>query len=495
MRPSVLPHRPEAENAVLGGVLLRGKESLSEALTLITDEDFYQPRAQAVFRAMRILDEQGQSIDPVTLETQLRKTGELELVGGIEALARLDRYANAHNIRAHAELVAEAAQVRRVVVACRELAEEGMGELEDAAEFIDKAEASLFAIRSKSRKGGPKHVRDMMTVLFTDITSRGKQEGGVTGISTPWPLLNEMTAGLHEAEMTILAARPSVGKTALSLDIAAHASSTAQKHARTIEAAAPDHGGDYHRAYLDLVARKAIPHRVPTLFFSLEMAEQQLLERVLCSEARVDAQKVRKGGKGMQVSEFEALISAADRLSKHSDLYIDDRTPLTISEIRATARLWAAQHLRPLDPDDPASKRPGLIMIDYLQLALGTKGLPREQQVAEISRGLKAMAKELKVPVIALAQLNRSVDSRAGHRPQLSDLRESGSIEQDADVIMFIHREDRYSEDTAAGEQVEAPTELIIGKQRNGPIGSVPLVFIKRHTRFESRTLDDYGQS
>lgn len=505
-QPRILPHRPEAENAVLGGVLLRGKEAMAEVLTLITEDDFYQPRAQAVFRAMRILEERGEPIDVITLEAQLRRTGELELVGGIEGIARLDRYATAHNIKAHAELIAESAQVRNLVVTTREIAEEGMEEVEDPAEFVDRAEQRVFAVRSKSRRAGPRHVSAAMLEVFQGITERQRSDTDITGIATPWTPINDMTAGLQPSDLLIVAARPSMGKTQFGLDIAAHAAISQQKHVQQIQDLARNkYSGDERSAYLELIAadkngKRRIQPRVPTLVFSLEMAEAQLLERVLCSQARVDAQAIRRGGRIME-SDFRALISAAERISNYSDLYVDERPALSITEIRSAARVWAARNLIPLNPDEPdESKRKnlGLVMVDYLQLARGGKARydSREQEISEISRGLKAMAKELKVPVIALSQLNRAVDSRADHRPQLSDLRESGAIEQDADVIMFIYREERYLSADAPEEkrqEVENKAEIIIGKQRNGPIGTVKLTFMKKYTRFENPVDDDRG--
>lgn len=495
--PHTLPHRPEAENAVLGGILLRGTEALAEALTILTEEDFYQPRAQSVFRAMRILDERGESIDVITLESQLRRTGELELVGGIEGLARLDRYATAHNIKAHAEIVLEKSQTRAMVITARKIAEEGMAEVDDVPAYIDQSEQAVFKVAAKNRRKGPRHVRDAMLGVFQGITDRQRSADSVTGVATGFAGMDELTAGLQPSDLIILAARPSMGKTAFALNIAQSATVSLPKDVRQILQLAEDRfEGDQRKAYqhlstsTDTKGKRLVPRRVPVLFFSLEMGESQLIERVLCSEAKIDAQAVRKGTRLME-PDFRALIAAADRMANHCELYIDDRASLSITEIRSTSRTWASQHVEPMNPDDPGGKQLGLIMVDYLQLARGSKAKPdsREQEISEISRGLKALAKELKVPVIALSQLNRTVDSRADHRPQLSDLRESGAIEQDADVIMFIYREERYLAADAPEEkrrEVENKAEVIIGKQRNGPVGTVPLIFMKKHTRFEN---------
>ena len=480
--PRTLPHRPEAENAVLGGILLRGREALGEVLEHITEEDFYQPRAQAVFRAMRILEERGEPIDVITLESQLRRTGELELVGGIEGLARLDRYATAHNIKAHAELILEAAQIRNLVVTTREIAEEGMEEVEDVKAYIDTSEQKILKVNERGRKSTYRSSRELMLEVFQGITERQRQTDPITGISTGFSVMDEMTAGLQPSDLIILAARPSMGKTAFALNLAQNACILPAKFAN----APPDQR----------------PARFPVLFFSLEMGATQLVERVLCSEARVDYAQLRRGGRMME-QDFRGLIAAADRIS-NAPFFIDDTAAPSILEIRARSRRWRDDRsIFPADPDpdDPSAnhKQLGLVMVDYLQLARGGKARydSREQEISEISRGLKAMAKELKVPVIALSQLNRAVDSRADHRPMLSDLRESGAIEQDADVIMFIYREERYlNADTPEEKrrEVENKAEIIIGKQRNGPVGTVPLTFMKKHTRFENPA-PEYGES
>jgi replicative DNA helicase len=478
--PRTLPHRKEAEAAVLGGVLLRGRDALGEVLELIGEDDFYVPAYQATFRAMRVLEERGEPIDVITLEAQLRRTGELELVGGIEGLARLDRYATAHNIKAHAELILEAAQIRNLVVVTREIAEEGMGELEDVKAYVDTAEQRVLKVNERGRKSTYRSSRELMLEVFQGITERQRQTDPITGVSTGFYQLDEMTAGLQPGDLIILAARPSMGKTAFALNIAQNACILPQKFAN----APPEQR----------------PARFPVLFFSLEMGATQLVERVLCSEARVDYSLLRRGGRMME-QDFRGLIAAADRIS-NAPLYIDDTAAPSILELRARSRRWRDDRTIFPDPDhvdgpNPNPKQLGLIMVDYLQLARGGKARydSREQEISEISRGLKAMAKELKVPVIALSQLNRAVDSRSDHRPQLSDLRESGAIEQDADVIMFIYREERYLPADTPEEklrEVENKAEIIIGKQRNGPIGTVNLNFIKRHTRFENPA-PEYG--
>jgi replicative DNA helicase len=463
---------------VLGGILLRGRDALGEVQEFIGEEDFYQPRAQAVFRAMRILEERGEPIDVITLESQLRRTGELEMVGGIVALARLDRYATAHNIKAHAELILEAAQVRNLVVVTREIAEEGMDELEDPTAYIDTAEQRVLKVNERGRKSTYRSSRELMLEVFQGITDRQRQTDPITGVPTGFFALDEMTAGLQPSDLIIIAARPSMGKTAFALNLAQHACITPAK-------------------FINAPADQR-PARYPVLFFSLEMGATQLIERVLCSEARVDYSQLRRGGRMME-QDFRNLIAAADRISS-APLYIDDTAAPSILEIRARARRWRDDRSIFPDPDpaDPSAnhKHLGMVMVDYLQLARGGKARydSREQEISEISRGLKALAKELKVPVIALSQLNRAVDSRADHRPQLSDLRESGAIEQDADVIMFIYRDEYYTKEACKEPGI---AEIIIGKQRNGPTGTVKLTFLKPLTKFDnlapgSAGSDDY---
>jgi len=465
--PRVLPHRPDAENAILGGIMLRGQEALDDVLEYVTDDDFYQPRAQAVFAAMRALAARGVAIDIVTLIAELGD--KIELVGGVEGLAQLDRHANAHNIQAHARLVAEDARVRKTVLAARDIAEEGMGEITDADAYLAKASTHVSKAAEGRSTGNQTKIGDLVAPVFESITARQRAGAVLTGVPTGLAGIDKMTAGLQPSDLIIIAARPSMGKTALGLNIAANASVTAQKHVGGLPG--------------------AVPHRFPVLFFSLEMSASKLTERIICSEARVDADRVRKG-ESLQKHEFEDLIRASQRIS-HAEIEIDDTSDPRITELQARARRWRHRVLGPPpEVGDPEPDALGLILVDYLQLVRGgaDKYSSREQEISEISRGLKKMAKDLKLPVIALAQLNRKVDDRADHRPMLSDLRESGAIEQDADVIGFVYREERYLTDKDSEQrwsEVEGKAEVIIGKQRNGPIGTVPLTFVKKYTRFE----------
>ncbi|MCX4240405.1 replicative DNA helicase [Paraliomyxa miuraensis] len=466
-----LPHNKEAEAAVLAGVLLRN-EALNDVITLIDEEAFYVPAYKSVFRAMVKLADRGQPIDPVTLEHQLRATDELGLVGGLEGLGKLaDRYASSHHVAHHAELVRQTASIRRLVQTASDIADEGREGVEDVNEFIDNAERRLLEVNQAGRIGGYRSAKEIIHGVFENITERAKLKNPITGVPTSFTKLDEMTGGMQPGDLIILAARPSMGKTALALNLAQHACITQTKHQNLPE--------------------DERPPRYPTLVFSLEMSAGQLIERILCSEARVDASRLRAGR--MVENEFRDLVQAADRLHK-APLFIDDSGAPTILEIRARARRFR-QDRQLFPPKDDSGKRKalGLIVVDYLQLCRGGKGRydSREQEISEISRGLKAIAKELELPVLALSQLNRGVDSRSDHRPQLSDLRESGAIEQDADVIMFIYREARYITDEQERAKVERDAEVIIGKQRNGPTGTVHLVFRGEHTRFENPAIQD----
>jgi len=468
-------------------------DAIGTCRSILRDTDIYGPRRNMIWRAMCRLDDRGEPVDIITLEQELRKSGELEAVGGIEGLVVLDRFATAHNVAAHCEILRGRGRIRDLVIVASEIAEEGRGDLEDESEFIDSAERRLLDVFAGSQRGGPEHVGKRMAAVIQAITDRQRAGSTVTGVETPWPKISEMTAGLQSDDLIILAARPSMGKTAFALNLAAHAAVSSRMEVVLIKEHAALSGCKSWDAYLELVRRGpedgGIRARVPTLVFSMEMSADQLIERVLCTEARVDAAAVRVGSRLMD-ADFRGLIGAAERVAMFSDLFIDDRAAQSIAEIRSKARTWANRHAPLLDPSDKKSKRLGMILVDYLQLAKGTKkGQSREQEINEISQGLKALAKELRVPVLALAQLNRQVDLRADHRPVMADLRESGAIEQDADVIMFIYREERYLPNDATEEQrvaVEGRAEVIIGKQRNGPVGTVHLHFVKKHTAFEN---------
>jgi replicative DNA helicase len=439
----VAPHNLDAEASVLGGILLR-----NEALNLIDQlaaEDFYDPRHREVFGAMKALEARSRPIDPVTLEEQLAQGGKLQAVGGLSAISELTAVVpTADNIAHYAEIVKDKAVARQLILVSSEIAAKGFGEYGDVREYLDDAERAVFEVTQRRERSGPTPVMDILKKVFKSFDSRFSSAGGVTGVPTGFVDFDQLTAGLQPSDLIILAARPSMGKTALALSIAQNA---------------------------------AIAFGYPILVFSLEMSATQLAERMLCSEARIDSALLRRGQ--LQRQDMTNLTVAADAIAK-APILIDDTPALTIGEVRARCRRWRAN--RDLFGDKPF----GLVVVDYLQLMRGQsmhKNSNREQEISEISRGLKALAKELLCPVIALSQLNRGVEQRQDKRPMLSDLRESGAIEQDADLISFIYRDEVYNKDKTDKPGI---AEVIIGKQRNGPIGHVELKFEGRYTRFDN---------
>jgi len=443
MAGRVPPHNFDAEASILGGVLLRN-EALNH-IDQVAPEDFYDPRHREVFAAMKALEARSRPMDPVTLEEQLQQAGKLQAVGGLSFLSELVAVVpTADNIVHYAEIVRDKAMARQLILVSSEIAAKGFGEYGEARDYLDEAERALFEVTQRRERTGPTPVMEILKRVFKTFDSRFNSAGGIIGVPTGFVDLDQMTAGLQPSDLIILAARPSMGKTALALSIAQNA---------------------------------AITFGYPILVFSLEMSSPQLAERMLCSEARIDSALFRRGH--LQRQDMTNLTVAAEAIAR-APMLIDDTPALTISEVRARCRRWRAN--RELFGDKPF----GLVVIDYLQLMKGqvaSKNANREQEISDISRGLKALAKELHCPVLALSQLNRGVEARQDKRPLLSDLRESGAIEQDADVIAFIYRDEVYLKD-----KTEKPgiAELILGKHRNGPIGHVELRFEGRYTRFEN---------
>jgi replicative DNA helicase len=438
----VLPHSVDAEASVLGGVLLRN-EVLS-GLDQLTPDDFYDPRHKAVFAAMRSLEDLSRPIDEVTLEVELQRMGKLEAVGGIPFVSELAlRVPTAENVTHYAEIVRNKHAARRLILAASEIVASGYEDSSEVSEYLDEAEARIFEVTQTNKRRSAEHIRGLLKDVFSSLDERFKAAGGITGVPTGFTDLDEKTAGLQPTELTVLAARPAMGKTSFALSMARNA---------------------------------ACSHGYPVLVFSLEMSAQQLAERLLCSEARVDSTALRRGQ--LQRQDLTNMTYAADTLSK-APIVIDDTPALTLRELRASARRFMA------DKELRGDREFGLIVIDYLQLMQGSqkaRGASREQEISEISRGLKQLAKEINCPVVALSQLNRSLESRPDKRPQLSDLRESGAIEQDADVIMFIYRDVVYNKES------EHPNvaEVIIGKNRHGATGTVETFFEGRYTRFDN---------
>jgi replicative DNA helicase len=435
-----LPHNLDAEASVLGGILLNPREALTRVLDILTAEDFYAPAHQEVFAAILRLEEDGRPIDIITLEEELRSRDKLARAGGVSGLADLaSRVPTVENIGYHAHIVRDKATLRSLIRTTSEVAAEAYSEQADAQEFLDKAEQQIFELSQRATTSTFQPVKQILTDAFKAIAKRYERKQAITGVPTGFSDFDAMTAGLQQSDLIIVGARPSVGKTAFCLNIAQNT---------------------------------AMTYSIPVLVFSLEMSKQSLIERILSSEARIDSSKLRSGF--FDQNEWMTLTRAAGRIAE-APIYIDDTAAPTVLEVRAKARRFRADKSIFSDPDQM-----GLVIIDYLQLMRPHhRASSREQEVAEVSRGLKALSKELKLPVIALSQLRRAVEDRKEQRPQLSDLRESGAIEQDADVITFIHRTDHHREQGTA--------ELILAKHRNGPIGVVELVFLDRYTRFESR--------
>ena len=432
----VPPQNLEAESSVLGGILL-DNEAINRVLELLTPEDFYRETHRKIFRAMIVLSDRTEPVDLITLSDFLKARGELEAVGGTSYLASLaDLVPTAANISYYARIVREKAILRHLITAATEIATRGFEERGNVDEFLDMAEKVIFDISEKKIKSSFVMVGDIIKDSIKTVERLYERKEMVTGVPTGFKDLDQLTAGLQPSELIIIAGRPSMGKTAFALNIATNA---------------------------------ALNAGIGVALFSLEMAKEQLVLRMLCSEARVDNSKVRAGYLGER--DFPKLVMAAGKLAE-APIYIDDTPAISVLELRAKARRLVRDRERKV----------GLIVVDYLQLMRGVGSANnREQEISEISRSLKALAKELNVPVIGISQLNRQVESRKPPKPILADLRESGAIEQDADVIGFVYREVVYNENTDDPNVAE----IIVSKQRNGPIGTVRLAFFKEYTRFE----------
>ncbi len=441
------PWSEEAEQSVLGAMLLDA-DAMMRAVEHVDDTMFYREGHRRLFRAMYAITEGGRVVDPLTVADELDRRGELEQAGGREYLAfLLDAVPTVANVEYHARIVKEKALLRRLIEVSTEIVSEAFEGRTMAGDLLDAAESRIFALGQSKERTGFSRIKELLWPAMEKLELLAQRESAITGVPSGFNELDQMTSGFQPADLVIVAARPSMGKTAFTLNIAQHAAITA---------------------------------KTGVAFFSLEMSKESLVQRMLASEALIDAQALRKGGRALDES-MPRLAQAAGILS-HAPIFIDDTPGITLLEMRAKARRLKAEH------------NIGLIMVDYLQLMSGPANSEnRQQEVSQISRGLKALAKELGVPVIALSQLSRAPEQRTGDdkgRPQLSDLRESGAIEQDADVIMFIFRQEVYAERDETGRlkdpTLEGKAEIIIGKQRNGPIGSARLFFHKQYTRFDN---------
>lgn len=438
----VPPQAVDVEMAVLGAMLIE-KEAIAKAVEVLDEGSFYKPAHQQIFAGMIGLFERSEPVDLITLIEELRRRGQLEKVGGEVYLTELTtRTTSSANVEFHAHIVLEKALMRQLIASSSEVINRAYRETEDALDLLDEAEQSIFRISEQRMK---KTFVTMNTAVHSTmelLESIHGKHSGITGVPAGFTELDNITGGFQKSDLVIVAGRPSQGKTALVLSIARNASVT---------------------------------HNVPIGFFSLEMSTQQLVMRLICAEARVDAHSVRTGR--LPEDEWRKLSTSVGRLYK-AKIFIDDTPALGVLELRAKARRLKAEH------------NVGLIVVDYLQLMQGPRNVQsREQEISTISRSLKALAKELSIPVLALSQLNRAVEARGDKRPVLADLRESGAIEQDADVVLFVHRPEMYGIDKDEdGNPTEGMSEIIIGKQRNGPTGTVRLAFIRQYARFENLT-------
>ena len=438
----VPPQNIEAEQAVLGAMLI-DKEAIAKASEILTSTDFYREAHRVIFNAMLELYNKNEAVDMVTVTEILKRDNKLEDIGGLAYITSLANVVlTAANVKYHADIVAEKSVLRQLVRVSTEIAAMGYEANEDVGTLLDTAESRILEISNRKKKADFTPINDVLMESVQNIEKLINNKGGLTGLPSGFADLDKLTSGLHPSDFIILAARPSMGKTALALNIVQNVALRAHKKI----------GGE--------------PRSVA--FFSLEMSKEQLVNRMLCAEAGIDSQRLRVGEMGDK--DWDALWGACDSMSK-AKIYIDDTAGITVMDMRSRARRLKAEH--GLD----------LIVVDYLQLMQGsgkrnTSG-DRQQEVSEISRSLKALARELDVPVLALSQLSRSVEARQVKRPMLSDLRESGSLEQDADIVAFLYREDYYNPETE-----NKHTELIIAKHRNGPVDTVNLFFHKQFTKF-----------
>jgi replicative DNA helicase len=440
------PWSNEAEQAVLGAMLL-DQDAALKAAELLDDSMFYREGHRLLFRAMLALSERGDVVDPVTLRDELVKRGDLDRAGGMEYVGSLiDVVPTAANIEYHGRIVRDKALLRRLIEAATGIVQEAYDGRGLPSEVLDNAEQRIFQVAQLRRAEEFIRLKELIWPTMERIEQLQSGQGAVTGVPSGFVDLDRLTAGFQRADLVIVAARPSMGKTALILNVIQHA---------------------------------AIEHNIGVGIFSLEMSKDQLVQRLLCSEGLVDAQRLRRGQ--LRDDDYPKLARAAGLLGT-APIWIDDSAAITPLAMRSKARRLKADH------------NIGMIVVDYLQLMQGpTNAESRQQEISQISRSLKALAKELDIPVVALSQLSRAPDQRAGdHKPQLSDLRESGAIEQDADVVIFIFRQEMYDGSTDRdGNNIEGLAELIVGKQRNGPTGMVPLYFKKEYTRFDNRTARD----
>jgi len=430
------PQNVEAEQSVLGGILIEN-DAINKVLEILTPEDFYRDAHRRIYNALINLSVRDEPADLITLTNELRKIDQLDGAGGASYIASLiDSVPTAANIEYYARIVKEKSILRQLIQTSTEIITESYQDRSDVESFLDEAERSIFQISENRVRPSFYPIRDIVKQSFKTLERLYEKKELITGVPSGFKELDQMTAGFQPSDLIIVAGRPSMGKTAFCLNVAQYA---------------------------------AIEKRTPVAIFSLEMSKEQLVIRLLCSEAHVEGTRLRTGF--LSEGDWPRLTIAAGNLSE-APIFIDDTAALSVLELRAKARrLKADQGL-------------GMVIIDYLQLMRGrARAESRQQEISEISRSLKAVAKELSIPVIAVSQLSRKTEERTGMRPQLSDLRESGAIEQDADLILFLYRDEVYNRSEDNPNRGKA--EMIIGKQRNGPTGKIELAFLSKFTTFK----------
>ncbi len=431
------PHDEEAEQAVIGS-MLTDKDAVAAAIEVLKPDDFYADYNKTIYEAIMNIYAKAEPIDIITVKNELTSLEKLEAVGGLEYLASLpDKVPTTANVEKYVKIVEEKSLLRNLIKTANNLIELGYSQNEDVENIMDSAEKQIFDMMQRKSQKGYTSIKDILVDSFEELQELYNNKKHVTGVPSGFADLDDLTAGFHKSELVLIAARPAMGKTAFALNIATNA---------------------------------ATKYNVPVVVFSLEMSQIQCANRILCSQAMVDSSKYAKGE--VSDEDWEKLVIASGELSDSAGIFIDDTAGITIAEIRAKCRKLKLE------------KNIGLVVIDYLQLIQGSgKTSSREQEIAEISRSLKLLAKEINVPVIALSQLSRAPEARTDHRPMLQDLRESGSIEQDADVVMFIYRDDYYNPQS---EQTNI-AEIITAKNRSGPVGTRELLWMPQYTKFANK--------
>ena len=439
----VPPHDLEAEQAIIGS-MLTDRDAVISAIEILKEEDFYREDNKAIYTAILNLYNRAEPIDIITVKSELESMGKFEQVGGLEYLAELpEKVPTTANAMKYIKIVEEKSTLRRLIKTANEIIELGYSPTEDVEDIMEGAEKKIFNIMQEKNQKGYAPIKDVLVESFTKLEELYNRKQHITGVPSGFTELDYRTAGFHGSELILIAARPAMGKTAFALNIATNA---------------------------------AVKANVPVAVFSLEMSKEQLVNRILCSESMVDSNKVRTGK--LEEDDWTKLAGAIGPLSE-AEIFIDDTPGINITEIRAKCRKLKLE------------KNIGMVVIDYLQLIQGSnkRGGSREQEISEISRSLKILAKELDVPVIALSQLSRAAEQRPDHRPMLSDLRESGAIEQDPDIVMFLYRDDYYNQDS----EKKDIAEIIIAKHRGGSTGTVELLWLGSYTKFVNleRRFDD----